>query len=163
MRKLIFFTLLIASSCGLKTSDKIDSEVVNKEIKARKIKRLKEGEIIEAAFNHGKRISQYLDDKISGDCGAINKTEISQADTSLLLNMDVACNLPSRPNKKEKMVWDAYKYNLEQGIALEDNIQKLGGDEILFSHPLILEDSASENKLMVLRLVLSKREVIRRF
>jgi len=116
MRKFIFLTLLIATSCGLKTSDEIDSEAVNKEIKSRKIKRLKEGEIMESAFNQGKRIIEKLDTQLgnqASDCEKEVSSLLAEKDKSLVLNARITCTLATDAGEKETMVWEAYQYNLE--------------------------------------------------
>ncbi|MCS6833437.1 MAG: hypothetical protein NZ521_07665, partial [Flammeovirgaceae bacterium] len=71
--------------------------------------------------------------------------------------INFACQASPEASQKEKQVWESYFFSLRENIALAENIQKLEGDEILYTHPLVLPNS----QLIVLRIVLSKKEVIR--
>ncbi len=167
MQRILFIALVLLVGCNLKTSDKINSEAVNREIEAREIKRVKEAEVVESAYQHGKRMAAYLNDSLSftsGDCGTSLAELLPSYDTALLISAELLCNIPDNATAKERMVWEAYQHNFTQNAAMDDNIQKLGGDSLVYSYPLLFTaDSTSATQWAVIQLLLSKREVIRRY
>lgn len=147
-----------AFSCGLKTSDKIDSDSVNKEIKERKIKRIHENDIVEKGFSIGNSIA--LSKKFGSECGLIDKTIYADSLQSFITKIWVECSTPS--NEIEKSVWEAYQYNRKNNLELSSNIQKITTSadrkSYLYSSPFVINDSLKilqvelNNKALVLSL-----------
>ncbi|MBB6463356.1 hypothetical protein [Flammeovirga kamogawensis] len=142
-------------SCGLKTSEKIDSNSVNKQIKERKIKRIKEPNIVEKGFSIGTSISNNFDQK--RPCGKINLDTMPDSVSQFLNKAWVACDTPS--NKIEKSLWDAYHYNIKNEYALNSNIQKIHltktEDAYLYSYPYL-----NEGKLRILQIELNHKALV---
>jgi len=153
-------------SCNLKTSDKIDAEAVNQEIKARKIKRLTDAQIVQSAFERGKDIASHLIPVLEKDtaiCQFSNFSLVPEVKQKFISKIEMVCETKSDFKEKEKQVWEAYQYNFKEGLAVEENIQKIDDKEILYSYPFFYPNDNGEDCLAMLRLLLSKREVIRNY
>ncbi|MBD0400129.1 MULTISPECIES: hypothetical protein [unclassified Flammeovirga] len=116
---LILFLSLI--SCGLRTSDKIDANSVNKQIKERKIKQIKENDIAEKGFSIGSSIIKTI--SIDQACGDLSLDIFADSLKPYIKKAWIECSTPT--DEIEKSVWEAYQYNLDNNLPLNDNIQKI--------------------------------------
>ncbi|AZQ63323.1 hypothetical protein EI427_14060 [Flammeovirga pectinis] len=142
-------------SCGLKTSEKINSTSVNKQIKERKIKRIKEPNIVEKGYAIGTTISTSFNQETP--CGTIALTSMPDSVSQFLNKVWIACASPS--NEIEKSLWDAYHYNIKNDYALNSNIQKIHlsktEDAYLYSFPYL-----SDGKLRILQVELNHKALV---
>lgn len=147
--------LSLAFSCGFKTSDKIDANSVNREIKERKIKQIHENDIAEKGFSIGNAIVNSKD--FSTLCGEINKTTYPDSLQSFISKIWVECDTPS--NEIEKSVWEAYQYNVKNKIEMSNNIQRIvspsNKKSFLYSSPVVVNDS-----LKVLQIELNNKALV---
>ncbi|WP_281615782.1 hypothetical protein [Flammeovirga sp. SubArs3] len=130
----------VFSACGLKTSDKINANDVNRQIKERKIKRIKEPEIAKRAYVLGQELAKTI--KVE-DCSSYDLKLLPDSTSNFINKIWVECQQPT--DMIEQQVWDAYKYNMEHQLDLDDNIQrkKEGGRVVsyLYSYPKVVNDS----------------------
>lgn len=160
---LLCFLLCLVSACKVRTSEKINAEAVNREIESRKIKRIKEGEILSMAYEKGGKLAGELLKKIDENKNNCNKKwTLLQTNAHLIEEARTLCEAPPKIDEKEKMLWKAYFHDFERGIPLKKSIQK-AGKRFLYFHPLVQTDSAQNKKLLILRIVLKKREIVRLF
>ncbi len=153
--------LLCFQACGLKTDSQIDSKAVNQEIKDRKLKRVPDAQIVQAAFEHGQEAAAFfIEQQVVTDsmCGNLPLAGLDSLLGVLVVSADVACAQSGSWGLKEKQVWEAYQNSHAAGQALEGNIQKLEGDSLMYAMPL-----AGAKGLSLLRVFISKKETIRSF
>ncbi len=142
------------------TGTKIDSQKVAEEMRSRKVLHLNQAQITEATFDEGKRITNWLDNRL-----------LLQLQTSPLRNdlsrWALQCNLKKlsadslqnahsatiqrialradskalKLNDVSLQVWDAYRYNAENHLPMEANVQRDGEKELLYSNAILLTDA----------------------
>lgn len=158
---LLLSSLFFFAACQVKQSDYVDVEVVKEEIRNAKIKRLTDAQIAQEAYARGKWIADSVFAKIPTNADLCSKqpdfSVLSAEQTSFIRHISFACQVPEQVSEKEKQVWDSYFFSLNEKLTLADNLQKLDGDEILYTYPTVLENA----QLVVLRIILSKKEIIR--
>jgi hypothetical protein len=166
MYKLLLFSLIFfLNACTIKQSDNVNVDVVKEEISDAKIKRLTDAQIVQEAYEKGKVISDTLMPILKKQtqlCGFQDFSALNNTQKALILKISLDCQMPNNISDKEKQVWESYLYGIQENIPLKDNIQKLEEDEILYTYPFLQSNvSDSTQKLAVLKILLSKKEVIR--
>ncbi|KXX72638.1 hypothetical protein [Flammeovirga sp. SJP92] len=142
-QSLLAYFLIIASlfSCGLRTSDKIDANSVNKQIKERKIKQIHENDIAEKGYSIGRSIVKTT--TIDQPCGDLALSIFADSLKPYIKKAWVECSTPT--DEIEKSVWEAYQYNIDNKLPLNDNIQGIitssNKKSYLYSSPLSKDDS----------------------
>jgi hypothetical protein len=157
----ILLTLLGTAGCKVETDNAINVEKVKEEINDRKIKRYTDAQIVQAAFEMGKSIADSLgEDLLAGAvCGQSLKERLSDTWQKQAADaVSVICTLATNWQEKEKLVWEAYAYNQENGLPLQENIQRIDPEFFVFTHPLAADTTVT---FRVLRIQLSSKEVIR--
>ncbi|OHX67819.1 hypothetical protein [Flammeovirga pacifica] len=148
---LLFLTI---TSCGLKTSDKINANDVNRQIKERKIKRIQESDIADQAYKIGVALSDSI---FTINCGDIPVDLIKVNKKEFINKVWVDCDVPS--DGLTKQVWEAYQYSIKNNIKLDDNLQRIKEDNAvkayLFSSPKIVNDS-----LKILQIELNHKALV---
>jgi hypothetical protein len=153
--------LLGTAACDDTGQRGIDSQEVKQEIRNREIKYVTQPQIIDATFKRGQQISDTLQQAL------IRQMQQAVAGNSLT---EVAryCNLQQlqayeqlrkkhtasikrvrlqgqkadlQLNEMEKQLLDAYQYNQENKLPLENNVQKSGTEEMLFTAPILLNNA----------------------
>lgn len=153
--------LLIISACGDTGERGIDSQEVKQEIQNREIKYITQPQIIDAASKRGQLIADTLQQAL------IRQMQKAVAENSLL-EAAKYCNLQQlaaynqlqekhtaiikrvrlkgqkegiQLNEMEKQLLDAYQYNQENKLPLENNVQKSGTEQVLFTSPILLNNA----------------------
>ena len=128
------------------------------ERKSREIKKISDYDITEAAYKKGRNIATISQDvflkalmkslKSHGpvESLAFCNMEAQGITDSLSKNLNVKLrrtslkvrNSQNEPNEYEKQLLEAYQYNFDNGIKLEDNIQKLPGEHLLYTKPILI-------------------------
>ncbi|NME71935.1 hypothetical protein [Flammeovirga aprica] len=136
----LFITVSLFS-CGLRTSDKIDANSVNKQIKERKIKQIKENDIAEKGYSIGRSIVKAT--SMDQPCGELPMDTFADSLKPYIKKAWVECSTPT--DAIEKSVWEAYQYNIANKLPLSDNIQRIitpsNKKSYLFSSPMNNNDS----------------------
>ena len=175
MKKYIFVIGLgIASACGNADTSVIDRQVLE-EMDRMEPRRVTRDQLVRTAYRQGRSLSDtllatalaryaadttfiaYLAQR-SYDTAGIKIDWVSQYSDTLRLS------------GYEQQLWGAYRYSAERGDPLADNVQRLAGDSLLYTRPLVLTDSlrrqlsASTDTLGQLlgmwSITLPKREVV---
>ena len=152
--------LLLCQACADPTTNRLnESQRVKDEIEARKVKRITPAQILETATAWGKSNTSALQ---------TNLTQVMSAGIAkgALLPTARLCNatyLPvtdslkktygtqvrrlsfsGKPDKPltdaETQLMDAYNYNLEKKLPLNENIQKIGDSLLVFTTPVLISD-----------------------
>lgn len=159
--KTIKFLFLLSYLCVACNPEKIDTKRVKKEMEGRKIKRISEGEIIQAADSTGNAltssiqmiISKNLDGSLNKDKGAIETalpfcilSKYPEIDSiaytfqvKISRNSASPINPDNRPAAHAKELIEAYAYSSEQKLALSSSTEILQ-DKILFYKPIMASE-----------------------
>ena len=136
MKNVAFFLILILlASCG---NGKVDTSKLQEEMKSREIRRIPEATIIEQTLALGDSLIKELDlEQALLQSG----TPISAWKNSYGVVLATAYSFRYKNDlgEKEAAVFEAYKYNAENSIQAEPNVQKLPDDVLAYNAP-IMED-----------------------
>lgn len=155
MIKKYWVILLLLFPVACNTNTRVDRKAISEEMEQRKIKRVKESEILEAGMQKGREISQeaekallgLLQEAISkyGIKGAVEfcNTAANPLTDSLqnVHNVNISRtshklrNPNNKPDKTEAEILDAYLYNEEEGLDLTENIQ-IKDEIVLYNRPI---------------------------
>ena len=131
---LILFLLGVACSCG---DDKIDTAKAKAEMEAREIKKVSEAEIVEEAFRLGRELKTPFEIKI--DSNGFYSVYLGQDEK--ISKAHYFLDSTYRLKGKALGIFEAYQYNLENGINSEDIVQKLDDkDTFLYTSPSFFND-----------------------
>lgn len=157
MRQSIFTSFLwivfITFSCNEQGSNQRNNKAFQEELKSRELKRATEAEISNAAYEQGARIADIaqdlLNESLQSDDSVMNLL-VHYKEALLAINDSVAqkesveikrvANHHEAPNSMEGIILDAYLYNIEQSLRVEDNIQEIDKEYFLYTRPIILND-----------------------
>ncbi|MDX2188879.1 MAG: hypothetical protein SFY32_03370 [Bacteroidota bacterium] len=135
----------------------IDRNRFKKEMEQREIVRLTEGQLVEKGL---KLSSQIFDSTHVQFIKWINENSLSKAnfkctdfkpniDTVLfkvpVLEIKIKYKFDSLSGQKIDEIYDAYLYNVNKNLPIEDNIQKLKSDSFLLTRPIIINDNKCLN------------------
>lgn len=144
---------------------KMDRKAYEEEKKSREIKRVREGEILDAALRTGRNLSEVAQEELirtllaaieqHGIQGAVAychtqatplMDSLSQANKAKVSRVSEKNRNPeNKPDKLEKELLDAYAYSLEEGQDIGDNIQLLDNGDILYTKPIIIKNGLCLN------------------
>ena len=140
--------LFASAACSVKQAD-MDVEKVKEEINSRKIRRVTDAEIVQAAYDSGKTIIEKVD---------LDQTSCNESinlENELVLSCSLVCDDAVLEDEKEKQIWSAYQYNFENGLEMADNIQKSGDAVLLYTLPITVantSDASPSPKVLFLRI-----------
>lgn len=143
----------------------MQSDELKEEMADRELKRLSEGDIMTRAKELGAEIAissqQALGSKLKealsegGVPGALEYCNVSAYPLVDSLEKKFGASIKraslrtrnpkDAPNSMERQILEAYEYNVEQGIDLEENVQRLGDTAILYTKPIVLNNGICLN------------------
>jgi hypothetical protein len=156
MKYVAFLCLLAFISCNGKLSDE-QKRKIKEEREESKIKKISEADITAAAFAYGRKITDIIErrDKNLSDSKLIDSLESAFSVEIIAMQTN-----DSTLRAIEKKIIEAYTAG-GSGLTLSDNVQKMGKDSILYTKPLMREQSdGSVIFTKALGLRIAKRELI---
>jgi hypothetical protein len=141
-------------SCG--QIKRVDTAEVKQLMSDYKIKKVSQEEIIDAANNLGKSLSEKLNGNLNIECSDkinIDNTEIELVDMSLV-------SVESLKNGKIGEILEAYKYSKEQKQTIGDNIQKVNDTLYLYSFPINATSLVYKNCKKDLGLIMMQKKAL---
>lgn len=153
--KILFVVTLAILGCDGTHTKQVDQEAIHKEMEQREIKRILPAEIVEGAYEQGQDIAaqaQELAVKFyrseAGTAEDFNSfiTERSLVRIDSLAkarNAEIhwvpanAEDTHVQLSALEQQLWDAYWYNVENGLAVNDNVQKINEEAYLYTKPVM--------------------------
>jgi hypothetical protein len=134
------------------SEQQIDREAIKEEMEQREIKRILPAEIVEEAYRRGEILSQQASDlslqvyqpdeqnirELIGPEAMIKIDSLSRAEGATISWVDLTSDT-AQLEEKERQLWEAYLYNVENELPLNDNVQRLGDEEYLYTRPLVLD------------------------
>ncbi len=161
MNKIAPFLLasLIICSCD-SGQERWQSKELKKEIASRKLKRVSEADILGLASELGNMIATEAQKRLGSQLkkslqngGPVEAIRFCNVNAYPLLdsfrnsyNVEIRRvslrirNPNDTPSEMEAQILDAYQYNIENDIPLDDNLQKIGDTAILFSRAIVLNN-----------------------
>lgn len=155
---LILISLTILAACDTGSQNGLNREALKEEMRNREPKKLNEAQIVNEVYEQGRFLSQTAQQSLlttlqaaiahEGIEGAVeycnlranplmdslsktHKATISR--TSLQLR-----NPDNAPSELEQQLLEAYQYNAEEGLPLEDNVQRVDQQYMLYTKPIVL-------------------------
>ena len=136
---------LVLTACGERNTSVIDQQVLN-EMEQREPKRVMPNQVVEEAYRQGRTranrlLTASLERRSAGDSLSLAVWLAQQTyDTTSAAWIDHRSDT-ARFSVYERQLWDAYRYSAAQGDPLADNVQRLAGDSLLYTQPVVLADS----------------------
>ena len=151
---LYFGFLLLISSCGGSGEQKVDTSAVQEEMDRREVKRVTPEEIIKAAYQKGKPLAQemfsvlvstYQQENPTPDFVAYMQSQSVHTFADDATVHWVPVDTPaSELSEYEQQIMEAYRYSQQQREELIDNVQRMGEDTLLYTYPIILNDTLKQ-------------------
>lgn len=161
LKTLIFLSIGITlSNCGEKRNTQ-NSEALRQEMANREPKKVSDAEIIESAYTQGKIIADSSQKMIfntllvqleeAGFTEAlkfcnVNAYPITDSRSSkfgaVIKRVSNKPRNPSNtPDDLETLLLDSYLYNVENDLPLEDNVQKIDENYLLYTKPIVVNNA----------------------
>lgn len=151
--KCLVFSVLL-SSCGGSGEQQVDTTAVQEEMARREAKRVMPEEIIAAAYQKGEPLAREIFAVV------VNQYQENPSQESFVTYLqrqsvhtfaeDATIHWVSVDtkaddlNEYEQQIMEAYRYSQQQHEDLIDNVQRMGEDTLLYTHPITLNDSLQQ-------------------
>mgnify|MGYP001062517370 CR=1 FL=1 len=143
--------LAIISACGGTGEQRVDTTAVQEEMAQREPKRVTPEEITEAAYQQGGSmaqqmlsllIKQYKEEKPETDFTTyVQSQSVHTFAGDATVHWIPVSTQTGNLQEKEQQILEAYRYSQEQQQELIGNVQRIGQDTLLYTHPVTLNDS----------------------
>ncbi|MDF9801130.1 hypothetical protein OKW21_006393 [Catalinimonas alkaloidigena] len=190
LNKILLPVIMMGSILGCDSASRkqLDQEAINKEMEQREIKRILPAEIVEGAYKQGNDIAvqaQELAVKLyQSEAGAsegldsfVNERTLVTIDSLAKAHNAEIHWVPAdaeqlQLSEMEQQLWEAYWYNVENDLPVNDNVQKINEEAYLYTKPMMLnpglrkklpgsEDTLRNTDFMGMwSIQLSKKEII---
>ncbi|MFP4293777.1 MAG: hypothetical protein ACLFQ0_19260 [Cyclobacteriaceae bacterium] len=153
----LWMMLLLFSGCsGTDTTEQqVPGDSIQEEMEEREIKRILPGEIVEAAYTEGEKLSSQAqqiaveayrrrvgrDTNFADfvDAQALRDIDSLMQNKQASIHWVAASDDNPQLQDTERQIWEAYLYNVENDLPLNDNVQRLGEDNFLYTRPVRLD------------------------
>lgn len=141
----VILILMIVSACGNPDTSVIDRQVLE-EMDQMEPRRITRDQLVRTAYRQGRDLSDALLtralSKYSADTTfAAYLARQTYDTTSAQIEWVSQYSDTLRLNAYERQLWGAYRYSAERADPITDNVQRLAGDSLLYTRPLVLTDS----------------------
>ncbi len=159
---ILFLTVclfLFINGCGEKNNNR-NNPAFLEELANREIKKVADADILKAAYSQGSTISEnaqkfifsQLQEQLqNGDIESALKfcntnaypfTDAIAAETNSVVKRTSfkTRNKSNSPDSLEAMLLDSYLYNVENNLTLDDNVQKMDEEYLLYTKPILLNN-----------------------
>ena len=145
-RIIVGLSLLLLSACGERNTSVIDEQVLE-EMDRMEPKRVMPEQLVKATYQQGARITEQLLSSV------LNQPTPDSLSLAQYLAQQSYDTLSARVRwvdyqsdtlrlaPYEQLIWSAYRYSAERAEPLADNVQRLNGDSLLYTQPVVLVDS----------------------
>ncbi|MEM9671988.1 MAG: hypothetical protein AAF992_05300 [Bacteroidota bacterium] len=150
-RGFILLFLIIISSCGSTSEQRVDTTAVQEEMAQREPKRVMPEEITKAAYLMGEPLAQEMFTVL------VEQYQQQAPDTDFMAYLQdqsmhtfaedatvhwiPVSTQADELRKKEQQILEAYRYSQQQREELIGNVQRIGEDTLLYTHPVTLDKS----------------------
>lgn len=156
-----FFTILLISllaACDPGSQRPIDREALREEMRNREPKKLSEAQITAEAFRQGKMAAEAMQARLfaklqnamkeGGIPAAIEYCSLQALPSTDSLASEYGLgirrtslrlrNPANKPDELERQLLEAYQYNKENQLPLEENVQRIGETHFLYTQPILI-------------------------
>ncbi len=151
LQSLVLLLSLMLFACGDAGEQRVDTTAVQEEMAQREPKRVMPEDITEAAYRQGGSmaqqmislvIKQYQEEKPAIEFTAYLQSQSVHtfAGDATVHWIPVSTQANDLPGK-EQQILEAYRYSQQQRQELINNVQRIGEDTLLYTHPVTLNDS----------------------
>jgi len=133
--KIRFLLLCVLFSCGGSLTEE-QRKKAKADIERNQIKKISDAQITDAAFSYGRSIAKLLADKGEG----VNAKFIDSVSRSFHVKIVSLRESDTQLSETEKLILEAYSA-VSNRTDFTDNIQKIGQDSILYTQPILKENS----------------------
>lgn len=143
--------MLFLSACGGSLSDE-QRKRMREASEQQAIVKVTEAEILEAAFAKGRSVMSRLKD---------NKPDTNKVSTEEVVRIHWLVPGKAHGLEIEQQLIDAYLNSLMSGTPMQDNIQKIGEDSLLYTNPVVITRADSSIEIKgTWNIWMSKRDLI---
>ena len=144
--------LVLTSACG-NPNTTVMNEQVREEMRMREPKQVTPDQLVAATYQQGRVLTQKLLDQAvaryqeSADSETFTDFLSKQSFDTDSLREDIHVRWvgwqtdTTRLSAYEQQLWSAYRYSAQKGQPLDDNVQRVGQDSLLYTQPIMLSDS----------------------
>jgi hypothetical protein len=151
MKKLFLISLVFLAACGGSISDE-QRKQMREASEQQAILKVTEAEIIEAAFVKGRSVMSRLTE---------DNPDTSQVSAEETVRIHWLAPGKAHGLEIEQQLIDAYLNSLLTGTQLQDNVQKIGEDSLLYTNPVVITRADSSIEIKgTWNIWMSKRELI---
>jgi hypothetical protein len=151
MKKLLIVSLIIMTACGGSLSDE-QRKQMREASEQQAIIKVTDAEIMEAAFAKGRSVMSLLKD---------NNPDTSKVASQEAVEIHWLGAGKTHGLEIEQQLIDAYLNSLLSGTPLQDNVQKIGTDTLLYTNPVVLTRADSSIEIRgTWNIWIAKKELI---
>jgi hypothetical protein len=151
MKKLFISSLLVITACGGSLSDE-QRKQMREASEQQAIVKVTDAEIMEAAFAKGRSVMSLLKD---------NNPDTSKVASQEVVEIHWLGAGKTHGLEIEQQLIDAYLNSLLSGTPLQDNVQKIGTDTLLYTNPVVLTRADSSIEIRgTWNIWIAKKELI---
>ena len=149
MKRYFVILLVVTSACGNADTSVIDRQVLE-EMDRMEPRRVTPDQLVRTAYQQGRRLTDTLLVQVISRYSADTATLVDYLaqrvydTTSARINWISRYSDTLRLSAYERQLWSAYRYSAERGDPIVDNVQRLAGDSLLYTRPLVLTDSLQQ-------------------
>jgi len=151
MKKLFIVSFVVLTACGGSLSDE-QRKQMREASEQQTIVKVTEAEIMEAAFAKGRSVMSQLKES-NPDTSKVSMEEIVR----------IHWLVPGEAHSLEieQQLIEAYLNSMLTGTPLQDNVQKIGEDSLLYTNPVVLTRADSSIEIKgTWNIWMSKRQLI---
>lgn len=151
MKKLVAISFIVLTACGGSLSDEQRKEM-REASEQQAIIKVTEAEIMEAAFAKGRNVMSRLKE---------NNPDTSKVSAEETVRIHWLAPGDAHSLEIEQQLIEAYLNSMLTGTPLQDNVQKIGEDSLLYTNPVVLTRADSSIEIKgTWNIWMSKRELI---
>lgn len=149
-----FGCLILLNSCGQSGEQKVDTNAVQEEMARRDVKRVMPEEIIAAAYQKGKPLARemfsvlvnaYKEEAPQEGFATYMQTQSVHTFAKDATIHWIPADAPASDlSEYEQQIMEAYRYSQQQHEELIENVQRTGEDTLLYTFPIILNDTLQQ-------------------
>lgn len=151
MKKLLIVLTVFLCACGGSLSDE-QRKQMREASEQQAIVKVTESEIMDAAFAKGRDVMSQLK-QVNPDTGKVSTDE----------KVRIHWLTPGKAHglEIEQQLIEAYLNSMLSGVPLQDNVQKIGEDSLLYTNPVVITRADSSIEIKgTWNVWMSKRELI---
>jgi hypothetical protein len=151
MKKLFVISFALFTACGGSLSDE-QRRQMREASEQQAIMKVTEAEILDAAFAKGRSVMTRLTE---------NNPDTSKVSTEEIVRIHWLAPGKAHGLEIEQQLIEAYLNSLLTGTPLQDNVQKIGEDSLLYTNPVVITRADSSIEIKgTWNIWMSKRELI---